>query len=239
MGLDLKKSVCKYLFEVGNHFDASCFFEYLDAQQVWDAYFYQQMGYCYQSLGDYREAIACYEKADLLEANDVWTLKHKAFCYRRLERLDEAIEAYEAILKLKEDDVATMLNLANMYLGKKNFEKARILLYKVDYLKPNNYKAMSGLARCLFMDGDYEKAMTYYDKLSQHKDFSDDDALNGGHTFWALGAKDIAREYYRKVKALIANDVKFAEKMIEDAEYLKRLGLSDEDIVILINQILF
>ena len=91
MGLDLKKSVCKYLFEVGNHFNASCFFEYLDAQQVWDAYFYQQMGYCYQSLGDYREAIACYEKADLLEANDVWTLKHKAFCYRRLDRLDEAI----------------------------------------------------------------------------------------------------------------------------------------------------
>ena len=239
MGLDLKKSVCKYLFEVGNHFNASCFFEYLDAQQVWDAYFYQQMGYCYQSLGDYREAIACYEKADLLEANDVWTLKHKAFCYRRLDRLDEAIEAYEAILKLKEDDVATMLNLANMYLGKKNFEKARILLYKVDYLKPNNYKAMSGLARCLFMDGDYEKAMTYYDKLSQHKDFSDDDALNGGHTFWALGAKDIAREYYRKAKTLIANDVKFAEKMIEDAEHLKRFGLSDEDIVILINQILF
>ena len=239
MGLDLKKSVCKYLFEVGNHFNASCFFEYLDAQQVWDAYFYQQMGYCYQSLGEYREAIACYEKADLLEANDVWTLKHKAFCYRRLERLDEAIEAYEAILKLKEDDVSTMLNLANMYLGKKNFEKARILLYKVDYLKPNNYKAMSGLARCLFMEEDYEKAMTYYDKLSQHKDFSDDDALNGGHTFWALGAKDIAREYYRKAKALIANDVKFAEKMIEDAEYLKRLCLSDEDIVILINQILF
>ena len=239
MGLDLKKSVCKYLFEVGNHFNASCFFEYLDAQQVWDAYFYQQMGYCYQSLGDYREAIACYEKADLLEANDVWTLKHKAFCYRRLERLDEAIEAYEAILKLKEDDVPTMLNLANMYLGKNDFEQARILLYKVDYLKPNNYKAMSGLARCLFVDGDYEKAMIYYDKLSQHKDFSEEDALNGGHTFWALGAKDIAREYYRKAKVLIANDVRFAEKMIEDAEHLKRLGLSDEDIVILINQILF
>jgi tetratricopeptide (TPR) repeat protein len=114
-----------------------------------------------------------------------------------------------------------------------------MLLYKVDYLKPNNYKAMSGLAWCLFEEGDYEKAMTYYDKLSQHEDFSVDDALNGGHTFWALGAKDIAREYYRKAKALIDNDVKFAEKMIEDAEYLKHLGLSDEDIVILINQILF
>ena len=35
------------------------------------------------------------------------------------------------------------------------------------------------------------------------------------------------------------NPVRFAEKMIEDAEHLKRLGLSDEDIVILINQILF
>lgn len=239
MGLDLKKSVCKYLFEVEKFAEARCFFEYLDAQQVWDAYFYQQMGYCYQQLGEWNDAVGCYEKADLLESNDVWTLKRKALCYRRLERWNEAIECYEAILKLKEEDVATMLNLANMYVSIDDFEKARMLLYKVDYLRPNNYKAMSGLAWCLFVGGDYEKAMTYYDKLSQHKDFSEEDALNGGHTFWALGAKDIAREYYRKAKALIDNDVKFAEKMIEDAEYLKRLGLSDEDIVILINQILF
>lgn len=239
MGLDLKKSVCKYLFEVEKFAEARCFFEYLDAQQVWDAYFYQQMGYCYQQLGEWNDAVGCYEKADLLESNDVWTLKRKALCYRRLERWNEAIECYEAILKLKEEDVATMLNLANMYVSIDDFEKARMLLYKVDYLRPNNYKAMSGLAWCLFVGGDYEKAMTYYDKLSQHKDFSAEDALNGGHTFWALGAKDIAREYYRKAKALIDNDVKFAGKMIEDAEYLKRLGLSDEDIVILINQILF
>ena len=239
MGLDLKKSVCKYLFEVEKFAEARCFFEYLDAQQVWDAYFYQQMGYCYQQLGEWNDAVGCYEKADLLESNDVWTLKRKALCYRRLERWNEAIECYEAILKLKEEDVATMLNLANMYVSVDDFEKARMLLYKVDYLRPNNYKAMSGLAWCLFVGADYEKAMTYYDKLSQHKDFSAEDALNGGHTFWALGAKDIAREYYRKAKALIDNDVKFAEKMIEDAEYLKRLGLSDEDIIILINQILF
>lgn len=239
MGLDLKKSVCKYLFEVEKFAEARCFFEYLDAQQVWDAYFYQQMGYCYQQLGEWNDAVGCYEKADLLESNDVWTLKRKALCYRRLERWNEAIECYEAILKLKEEDVATMLNLANMYVSVDDFEKARMLLYKVDYLRPNNYKAMSGLAWCLFVGGDYEKAMTYYDKLSQHKDFSAEDALNGGHTFWALGAKDIAREYYRKAKSLIDNDVKFAEKMIEDAEYLKRFDLSDEDIVILINQILF
>ena len=239
MGLDLKKSVCKYLFEVELFDNVRCFFEYLDEQQVWDAYFYQQMGYCYQQLGEWNKAVECYEKADLLEASDVWTLKRKALCYRKLERYNEAIICYEGILKLREDDVATMLNLANMYICVDNVEKARMLLYKVDYLKPNNYKAMSGLAWCLFEEGDYEKAMTYYDKLSQHEDFSVDDALNGGHTFWALGAKDIAREYYRKAKALIDNDVKFAEKMIEDAEYLKHLGLSDEDIVILINQILF
>lgn len=239
MSLDLKKSVCKYLFEVDKFREAHCFFEYLDAQQVWDAYFYQQMGYCCQQLEMWNDAVGCYEKADLLEANDVWTLKHKAFCYRKLERWNEAIECYQEILKLKEDDVAIMFNLANVYISIDDIEKSRALLYKADYLKPNNYKVMSSLAWCLFKEGDYEKAMTYYDKLSQHKDFSADDALIGGHTFWALGAKDIAREYYRKAKALIDNDVKFAEKMIEGAEYLKRFNLSDEDIVILINQILF
>ena len=239
LSLDLKKSICKYLFEVEHFVEACCFFEYLDVQQVWDAYFYQQMGHCYQQLERWTDAVGCYEKADLLEANDLWTLKRKALCYRKLERWDEAADCYRAILKLKDDDVATMLNLANYYLYKSDFSQARSILYKVEYLKPNNYKAMSGLAWTLFVEGDYDKAMTYYDKLSQHKDFTADDALNAGHTFWALGAKEIAREYYRKAKSLINNDVVFAEKMIEDAEYLKRLGLSDEDIVILINQILF
>lgn len=239
LSLDLKKSICKYLFEVEHFVEACCFFEYLDVQQVWDAYFYQQMGHCYQQLERWTDAVGCYEKADLLEANDVWTLKRKALCYRKLERWDEAADCYRAILKLKDDDVATMLNLANYYLYKSDFSQARSILYKVEYLKPNNYKAMSGLAWTLFVEGDYDKAMTYYDKLSQHKDFTADDALNAGHTFWALGAKEIAREYYRKGKTLINNDVVFAEKMIEDAEYLKRLALSDEDIVILINQILF
>ena len=239
MTMDLKKSICKYLFEVEHFDEARHLFEYLDAQQVWDAYFYQQMGYCYQHLERWADAVACYEKADLLEANDIWTLKRKALCYRKLERHDDAVECYDAILKLKEDDVVTMINLANYYLYKSDFAQARSIFYKVEYLKPNNYKSMSGLAWCLFMEGDYDKAIIYYNKLSQHKDFNADDALNAGHTFWALAAKDIAREYYRKAKVLINNDVKFAEKMIADADHLKRLGLSDEDIVILINQILF
>ena len=239
MTINLKKSICKYLFEVEHFAEACHLFEYLDAQQVWDAYFYQQMGYCYQHLERWADAVACYEKADLLEVNDIWTLKRKALCYRKLERHDDAVECYDAILKLKEDDVVTMINLANYYLYKSDFAQARSIFYKVEYLKPNNYKSMSGLAWCLFMEGDYDKAIIYYNKLSQHKDFNADDALNAGHTFWALAAKDIAREYYRKAKVLINNDVKFAEKMIADADHLKRLGLSDEDIVILINQILF
>jgi hypothetical protein len=84
----------------------------------------------------------------------------------------------------------------------------------------------------------YDKAMTYYDRLVQHKDFSIDDALFAGHTFWALGAKDVARDYYRKAQNIIGGEVKFAEKMIVHAPHLQRLGLSDEDIIFLINQII-
>ena len=239
ISLQLKKSICKYLFEVEHFAEARRLFEYLDSQQVWDAYFYQQMGHCYQQLEQWSDALACYEKADLLEANDIWTLKRKALCYRRLQRFDDAANCYELILQIKEDDISTMLNLANYYLQVKDYTKARSLFYKVEYLRPNNYKAQSGIAWTLFVEADYDKAVTYYDTLSKHKDFTSDDALNAGHTFWALGAKDIAREHYRRAKQLINNDIKFSQKLLDDAEYLKRLGLSDEDIIILINQILF
>ena len=238
LSIDLKKSICKYLFEVEHFTEALPLFEYLDAQQVWDAYFYQQMGYCYQQLERWDEAVSCYEKADLLEANDIWTLKRKALCYRKKECYADAISCYETILKQKDDDISAMLNLANLYLSNADYTKALFLFYKVEYLRPNSYKAISGLAKCLFMQQEYDKAITYYDRLSQHKDFSAEDALNYGHTFWALGAKDIARDYYRRAKSILDSDVKFAEKMIEQSANLQHLGLSEEEIVILINQIL-
>ncbi|MBO5728442.1 MAG: hypothetical protein J6R43_01230 [Paludibacteraceae bacterium] len=235
---ELKKSICKYLFEVEHFLEALPLFEYLDAQQVWDAYFYQQMGYCYQQLTRWREALDCYEKADLLEADDIWTLKRKALCYRELNLNDQLVNCYEVILRLKDDDFVTMLNYANYHLSVSDYDRARALYHKVEYLRPNNYKAQSGIAQCAFLLADYDKAMTYYDRLSQHKDFSIDDAFFAGHTFWALQAKDIARDYYRRAKSLLDNDIKFAEKMIAHASYLQALGLSDEDIVILINQII-
>ena len=235
---ELKKSICKYLFEVEHFLEALPLFEYLDAQQVWDAYFYQQMGYCYQQLSRWREALDCYEKADLLESNDIWTLKRKALCYRELNLLEQLTNCYEAILRLKDDDFATMLNYANYYISVSDYNKARALYHKVEYLRPNNYKAQSGIAQCAFLLNDYDKAMTYYDRLSQHKDFSVDDAFFAGHTFWALGAKDIARDYYSRAKSILDSDIKFAEKMVAQASYLQPLRLSDEDIVILINQIL-
>ncbi len=50
MSVELRELVCKYLFEAELFVDALYLYEYLDAQQVWNAYFYQQMGYCYQQL---------------------------------------------------------------------------------------------------------------------------------------------------------------------------------------------
>ena len=238
LSLDTKKSICKYLFEVEHFSEALPIFEYLDAQQVWDAYFYQQMGYCYQQLNRWSEALNCYEKADLLESDDIWTLKRKALCCRELNYNNQLVHCYESILRIKDDDIATMLNFANYYLSVADYDKARALFYKVEYLRPNNYKAQSGIAQCAFLLSDYDKAMTYYDRLVQHKDFSIDDALFAGHTFWALGAKDIARDYYRKAQNIIGGEVKFAEKMIVHAPHLQRLGLSDEDIIFLINQII-
>ncbi len=239
LSLDTKKTLCKYLFEVEHFCEALPIFEYLDTQQVWDAYFYQQMGYCYQQLKRWNEALDCYEKADLLETNDLWTLKRKALCYRELNLNDQLILCYESILRLKDDDILTMLNYANHNLSIEDYDKARALFYRVEYLRPNNYKAQSGIARCAFFLADYDKAMTYYDRIAQHKDFSVDDALFAGHTFWILGAKDIARDYYNRAKFLINSDVRFADRMIQEAHYFKRMNLTDEDIIMLINQILF
>lgn len=232
------KLICDCMFEVGLWNKCISLFEYLDLQNVWDIYFYQRMGYCYQRLSLWQKAIDCYEKADLLEPGDVWTISRKALCYRRLGNIRSALDCYELLLQEKDDDVVTIINFANACVDIGEYAKARAAYFKADYLCPDNIKIHRGLAWCLFLENDYDKSYAIYDKLIASHDVSAEDYLNFGHLSIAMNNKRAALQSYLKCRNILNNDARFAELLLNDEQYLKSFGFSSEDIVVLINQIL-
>lgn len=233
------RQICGYVFEVGLWEESRLLFDYLDGQGVWDAVFYQQMGYCAERLSLWADALVAYGKADLINPDDRWTLRHQAVCYRKTGDTVSAIKCYDTILATRADDVPAMLNLAGCYMAQERYDKARALYYKADYLKPGLRKTQRLLAWCLFAENRYDESISLYAKLTEADDASPDDLLNAGHVRWAMNDRNAARTLYRRCRALCADDDKFIALVTDDMEWLcRKAGCTGEDVAVMINQVM-
>lgn len=233
---DLRR-LCRHLLDAGQWSESSLLFEYLDSQDVWDAAFYQQMGFCAEKLGRHADALSAYEKADLVHPDDIWTARRRAVCFRKTGNLDAAVECYERILLLSPDDVTVIIHLANCYIQHKVYDRARSLYYKADYLSPDDSKVRRLLAWCLFLETRYDEALAVYSRLLERADALPDDALNAGHTLLALHRRADAYDLYRRCLRMTTPD-RFTDLMRADLDDLLPLGYTTEDVTILINQLL-
>lgn len=233
------RQLCGYIFEVGLWNESKQLLDYLDGQGVWDAVFYQQMGYCAERLSLWTDALAAYEKADLVKTGDRWTLRRQAVCYRKMGDTGSAIKCYETILAAASDDISTMLSLAGCYMVLEQYDKARSLYYKVDYIKPGQPKVQRLLAWCLFAEDRYDESVALYTKLIETEDVQPDDLLNAGHVRWAMGDRSAARAIYRRCMALCADKEKFVSLMTDDADLLRQHAcITAEDVAVMLNQVM-
>lgn len=197
----------------------------------------QQLGFCFQRLGDYSEALEYYLKADLITPNNAWLIKRIANCYKIMGKPLKAIAYYKQYEKIKPDDINVQINIGLCLLDANQYEEALKYLFKVDYLKPNNKKVKRPLAWCCFMTRKFEKAHTEYESLLKEAPHSTEDLLNAGHTEMARGNTSGATQYYKEA-ITNSNFDSFLTLMNQDRPVLYDVGISDFDINLILDYLM-
>jgi tetratricopeptide (TPR) repeat protein len=203
-----------------------------------DVQLYEKIAYCYQESSDYEEALKFYRRAELIDRK-VWTIKKIGLCLRRLGKNDEALEYYLQAYDLEPENIHTVIMTAHCYIDLKNYEQALKYYFRVEYKEPGNLKILRPIAYCYFALGRFDESEKYYDRLSAGK-LNAHDQINKGHLALCRGKKREAVELYKQ--SVISGELskeQFISIFTEDRDLLISLGVSPDDLPILLDYLLF
>jgi tetratricopeptide (TPR) repeat protein len=203
-----------------------------------DAQLYEKIGYCYQEESDYEEALKYYMRAELIDRK-AWTLKKIGLCLRRLGKMEEALEYYLQAGEMEPENIHTSIMIAHCYLDLRKYEEALKHYFRVEYNDPGNLKILRPIAYCYFALGRFDDSEKYYERLSQGK-LNANDLINMGHLRLCQGRKKDAIALYRQ--SILSGELtkeKFMAIFSEDRNLLVSLGVSDDDLPILLDYLLF
>jgi len=198
----------------------------------------EKIGFCHQKLGDFEKAIESYKQAELFDKNKLWLKKKLGYCYRKTGNFKKAIDFYRSIVELEPKDQNNLAYLGQLYIDIENFDEALKYYYKVEYEQPDNPKVFRPIGWCSFVLGKYDNAIKYFAKVTEQKP-GKSDFLNIGHVYWASGNADKALESYREaLKKSERNETWFRDTLHKDSRYLKKSGIDDLDISLMIDYVL-
>jgi tetratricopeptide (TPR) repeat protein len=234
------QSIGEYYFSKNHLKDAKEIFVRLSQKEcATDAVLFQKIGYCEQMEGNIDRALTAYLRSDLMASGNPWTLKKIASCYRLLKKPEEALAYYQKIKSLNPDNLSVVLNIGHCYLELKKYDEALKSYFKVEYLNSNSSKSWRPIAWCSFLSGKFEQANHYYEKIldDQPKMI---DYINYGHTMLAMKNRKKAIDLYKlAVEAPQGSTEKFIQIIEEDTPELIHVGINENDIPILIDQVLY
>ncbi len=230
-------TIAEYYLRKNYFQDAFIIYQRLLKENPEDDVLYQKSGYCRQMNDDAEGALEDYLHADLLNSQSTWVIRRIAGCYRTLKQPEKALEYYRRYEALSPDNLSVQINIGHCYLELKDYSEALKYFYKVDYLDTKKHKAWRPIAWCSFLTGRYDQARNYYKKILAHQP-NMQDYLNAGHTEWVLQNMSLALEYYRKaVQEEKGNWAKFYEQFEQDVPDLKRAGVENEEIPLVLDQL--
>ena len=149
-----------------------------------------------------------------------------------------ALEAYDRLLLIHEGHRSYLLNKAVCLANLSRFDDAQKILYQLDYEYPDDDHVSRVLAWTLMSNGRLEQAEKIYDRLLGKEVPDTDDYLNDGLRLWIEGQITKAAARFKETKRL--RDGAFdAEKefFVEAADLLKRHGISDVEIRLMVEEI--
>lgn len=196
---------------------------------------YQKAGFIRQKQKQYAEAIRHYLHADLLTPDNLWTNKHLAQCYRLNNELTLALDYYRKVEAVQPDNLNIALQIGQCLARLENYTEALAYFYKVEYLENNPDNARRAIAWCSFVCGKQEEALKYYRLLLTQETPKAQDWMNAGHVYFAMRQIPQAIEHYQKAQSFEKNHSAFIEKFHNDMNTLQTLGLTKENIQIMLD----
>ncbi len=200
--------------------EAARLLEHVDRLSDPDARRAQQIGYCYESLGDTDRAISRYDEAELLDPASCWTLRRLAAAWRRKGRPDKALPYYRRLADSLPDDFRTTLNLAFALTEAGRYDDALQQFHKAAYYDPDSLQALRGLAWTQYITRRLDRAAESYRRIID-TDPRPADYLNAGHVARALGDTPAAIDRYRSyMRAADITPDRLLADLDRDAQWL-------------------
>ncbi len=230
------EKIAELNFKKGFYADAAEILEKLKFDDLKkEAKRFEKTGFCYQKIKNYKKALDFYKKAEIIRDSSIWLIKKIAFCNRKLQNFEEALKYYLQAEKEDEENLQIQANIGHCYLASGDYENALKKYFKVEYYEPDNKTVMRPLAWCSFVVGKFDTAESYYKKLLKENPTAYD-FINYGHLLISQKKNAEAAEMY--VKAAEKGNIKTVEDSIEeDKDILKKYGLTDDKINLLIDYI--
>jgi tetratricopeptide (TPR) repeat protein len=235
---EVEAGLADYFFSKNFYEDAMHLYLKQAKEKTTDFQLYEKLGYCYQEKANYKEALKYYRRAELIDRK-VWTIKKIGLCLRRLGKNEEALEYYLQAGDMEPENIHTIIMTAHCYLDLKDYELALKYYFKIEYIEPKNLKILRPIAYCYFALGRFEESAKYYDRLSSGK-LNGHDQINIGHLALCKGNKKEAIDYYKQ--SILSGELskeQFITIFTEDSPLLTSLGVSTDDLPIILDYLLF
>lgn len=232
---DVLTAVSDFLFRKEHYNEALDIYHELADRQEADADTMQKAGYCLQKEKRYHEAIDAYSKADVLKPDHIWTLRHLATCHRQLRNYEQALDYYRKVEAMQPENRNLLFFIGSCLAELRRYDEALQYFFKMDFLQSNDLKVWRAIAWCSLVCAKAEQAEKYYEKILATDKTVATDYLNAGHTAWVQGHTDQAATRYGQ--ALLASESTsiFIEMFHKDKDVLVTLGISEEDIPLMID----
>jgi tetratricopeptide (TPR) repeat protein len=229
-----------FYFDNDHYAEAIEIYNYIISSSEPKAEYFEKIAFSWQKLRDYRLAIEFYRKAELFDCDRLWVLKKIGFCYLKLKDFQNAVNYLKDASVLQPEDLLTQAQIGQCYLNMKQFDQALEHFSKVRYYQPENMKTMRPVAYCHFVLGKLDEAAEFYDEILSSGSPTLYDFLNAGHVQLCLGQRKKALGFYKQcfISEIFSTEL-FIETFKEDFPYLMQHGLSREELMLIIDYILF
>ncbi len=159
--------------------------------------FYNNLGNCYQNIGQTDKALEIFETAIELAPTLTESLNNLGSIYMQKGSYFKAMNCFKSALRINPNDANIHLNIGNVYLCQQNPSLAIISLKKAVSFSPELYQGYLSLARAYREKELYNTALNFIDKAMNYT-ASPELWREYGLIYQSMGQLSLAEDYFTR-----------------------------------------